>query len=506
LSDAPSTDRRIRHVLIVGGGAAGWMTAAALANVLRGGCAIMVVESDEIGVVGVGEATIPPIKLFNQSLGLDENDFIRATQGSFKLGIEFLHWGALNHRYFHPFGKIGVEFDAVPLHHYWLRERAGGDATPLTDYSMAWVAARAAKFDRPARDPRLVQSTFDYAYHFDATLYAKYLRGYAEAFGVKRIEGRIVAVDRDGEVGCITGVRLSSGQTIEADFFVDCSGFRGLLIEETLKTGYHDWTDWLACDRAVAAPCARTEMFTPHTRSTACEAGWQWRIPLQHRVGNGYVYSSKFITQDDAERALLANLESPPLAEPRHLRFVAGRRKLHWNRNCVAIGLASGFLEPLESTSIHLIQTGITRLLALFPDRDFDQASIDEYNRLTALEFERVRDFVILHYHATVRDDAPLWRYCGAMPIPDTLAYKIEQFRAAGNLVADGLDLFQNANWLAVLIGQNIIPRKYAPMADLRGIDAAKHLRGLHTAVAQAAEAMPTHEAYIDRACRAPAP
>lgn len=500
-----TSDRRIRSVLILGGGSAGWMCAAALANALQHACAITVVESDEIGIVGVGEATIPPIKLFNQSLGLDENEFVAATQGSFKLGIEFVDWGALGRRYFHPFGRIGVDFDATPLHHYWLRERAAGDPTPLTDYSMAWVGARAAKFEPPSRDPRLVQSTFDYAYHFDAALYAKYLRGYAEKRGVERVEGRVVEICQNSESGFLEKVRLASGREVSADFFIDCSGFRGLLIEETLKTGYDDWTHWLPCDRAVAVPCARTQVFTPHTRSTAREAGWQWRIPLQHRVGNGYVYSSRYIEQDAAEATLLDNLESAPLAAPRHLRFVTGRRKLHWNRNCVAIGLAAGFLEPLESTSIHLIQTGITRLLALFPDRDFDRANIEEYNRLTALEFERVRDFVILHYHATVRDDAPLWRYCAAMSIPDTLAYKLEQFASNGNLVSDGLELFQNTSWLAVFIGQNVIPRKYAPMVDQRDVDAAKYFESLKRTIAQAAEAMPKHEDYIDRTCRAPA-
>jgi tryptophan halogenase len=498
-----AADRRLRRVLVLGGGSAGWMSAAALANALRGGCEIVVVESDEIGIVGVGEATIPPIKLFNQTLGLDENAFVAATQGSFKLGIEFVNWGEIGHRYFHPFGKIGVDFDATPLHHYWLRERAKGDQTPLQDYSMAWVAARAGKFDRPTRDPRLAQSSFDYAYHFDASLYAKFLRAYAEERGVRRIEGKVVEVTQNGESGFLESVRLADGQVVEADFFIDCSGFRGLLIEGALKTGYEDWTHWLPCDRAVAVPCKRADEFTPYTRSTAREAGWQWRIPLQHRVGNGYVFSSRFISEADAEAALIANLESAPLAQPRLIRFVTGRRKLHWNRNCVAIGLASGFLEPLESTSIHLIQSGITRLLALFPDRDFDRVNIEEYNRLTAIEFERVRDFIILHYHATTRDDAPLWRYCSAMSIPDQLAYKLEQFENAGNIVSDGLELFQNPSWLAVFIGQHVIPRKYAPMADLRGVDAAPYLASLRRAMAQAAEAMPTHQQFIDRTCRA---
>lgn len=500
-------DRRLRTIVVVGGGSAGWMSAAALANAVKGGCEIVLVESEEIGIVGVGEATIPPIRLFNQTLGIDDNEFVKATQGSFKLGIEFVNWAALGHRYFHPFGRFGADFDVVPLHHYWLAARAAGDSTPLQDYSMAWSAAFAGKFDRPSRDPRMIQSTFDYAYHFDASLYARYLRGYSEQRGVKRIEGKIVGVEQRGDDGFVTAITLADGRRVEGDLFLDCSGFRGLLIEGALKTGYDDWTHWLPADRAAAVPCLRTEPFTPHTRSTAREAGWQWRIPLQHRVGNGYVYSSQYISDDDAVATLLANLESPPLQEPRLLRFVTGKRKTHWSKNVVAIGLASGFLEPLESTSIHLIQTGITRLLALFPDRDFNPVPIQEYNRITALEFERVRDFIILHYHATERDDTPLWRYCAAMRIPETLQYKIDQFRAHANLVADGLELFQNSSWLAVLAGQNVIPERYAPLADIRAnADTARYLSSIRTSIAQAVSIMPTHEAFIENNCRAAPP
>jgi tryptophan halogenase len=503
LASAPNA---LRHILVVGGGSAGWMSAAAIAHAVRGACKITVIESDEIGIVGVGEATIPPIKLFNHTLGLDEESFVKATQGSFKLGIEFVDWARLGNRYFHPFGKYGVDFDAAPLHHFWLRARAEGDATPLQDYCMAWTAARDNRFERPTRDPRLIQSTFDYAYHFDASHYAKYLRAYAEERGAMRIEGRIVTTHLDPGNGFIRGVELTDGRVFEADFFVDCSGFRGLLIEEALKTGYEDWTHWLPCDRAIAVPCRRRGPFTPYTRSTALTAGWQWRIPLQHRVGNGHVYSSKFMSDDEAETVLLANIESEPLTAPRRLRFITGRRKLHWNKNCVAIGLASGFLEPLESTSIHLIQSGITRFLALFPGRDPDSANAAEYNRLTQLEFERVRDFIILHYHASSRDDAELWRYTKAMSIPDALAYKLEQFRAVGNIVSDGLELFQNPSWLAVFIGQDVIPRRYAALVDLRRPDeAARYLESLRRTMAQAASAMPSHEDFIAKHCKAPA-
>jgi len=494
----------LRSILVVGGGSAGWMSAAAIAHVTRQACEITLVESDEIGIVGVGEATIPPIRMFNQMLGIEEADFIRATQGSFKLGIEFVDWGRIGNRYFHPFGRYGVDFDSVPLHHFWLRARAEGDETPWQDYSMAWAAARENRFDHPKRDPRFIQSTFDYAYHFDASLYARFLRSYAEQRGVRRIEGRIVSVDQDPQTGQIMAVRLADGRRLEAEFFVDCSGFRGLLIEETMKTGYEDWTHWLPCDRAVAVPCARTAAFTPYTRSTARTAGWQWRIPLQHRVGNGHVYSSRFMDDDVAETVLLNNLESDPLATPRRLRFVTGRRRAHWRGNCVAIGLASGFLEPLESTSIHLIQSGLMRFLALFPGREPDPVSIQEYNRLTQIEFERVRDFIILHYHAGGRDDSELWRHTRSMDLPAELGYKLEQFSKAGNIVSDGLELFQNPSWLAVYIGQDVIPERYAALADLRPQEEfRRYLESLRRSMVQAASAMPTHEAFISRNCRA---
>lgn len=497
-------DNRIRRVAVIGGGSAGWMSAAALSHALGDGCEIVLVESDEIGTVGVGEATIPPIKLFNARLGLDENEFVRHTQGSFKLGIQFVDWVQKGHRYIHPFGPFGADFDVVPLHHYWLRARSRGDTTSLGEYSMAAVTALNGRFDRPSRDPRLVQSTYDYAYHFDANLYARYLHGYAEKRGVRRVEGRIIDVRLSAASGFIDGIRLANEQEVTADFFIDCTGFRGLLIEDTLRTGYEDWSHWLPCDRAVAVPCEHGGEFTPYTRSTCREAGWQWRIPLQHRIGNGYVYCSRHITDDEAAATLLANLDGKALAEPRLLRFTTGRRKQFWNRNCVAIGLAAGFMEPLESTSLHLIQTGITRLLALFPDRRFDPLAIQEYNRLTQLEYEGIRDFLILHYHATLREDTPLWRECRAMSIPDTLKYKMEHFRAYGRLVSTSLELFQNSNWLAILIGQFIWPERYDPLVDQRPhVDADRALASLRKAIREAAQAMPSHRQYIERYCRA---
>ena len=435
-------DRRIRSVVIVGGGTAGWMTAAALANALTHGCAVTLIESEEIGTVGVGEATIPPIRTFNQSLGIDEREFVRETKGSFKLGIEFVDWAKLGQRYFHPFGPHGRAFDIVPLHQYWLQARAGGNTTSIDDYSMAWHLAKEGRFALPSPDQRHVLSTFDYAYHFDAGLYAAYLRRYAEARGVVRIEGKVGDVTLNGESGFVDSVTMADGHSVAADLFIDCSGFRGLLIEGALQTGYDDWSHWLPCNRAVAMPSENVGAPIPYTRSTAREAGWQWRIPLQHRTGNGYVYCSQFLSDDRAAALLASRLDGQALGDPRPLRFTTGRRKLNWNKNVIAVGLSSGFMEPLESTSIHMIQANISKLLALFPTRDFDPATINEFNRVSVNETERIRDFLILHYKLTTRDDAELWRYCAAMPIPDTLQWKIDHFRQHGRLVAREMDLF----------------------------------------------------------------
>jgi tryptophan halogenase len=501
-------DRRIRKVLIVGGGSAGWMTAAMLARALRQDCAITLIESEEIGTVGVGEATIPPIRIFNETLGIDEREFMARTRATFKLGIEFHGWGAEDTRYFHPFGPHGKNFDMVPLHQYWLRARAQGQTAPLDDHSMAWHLARAGRFAPPSPDQRSVLSTYDYAYHFDAGLYAAYLRAYAEARGVTRIEGRIADVGLHGETGFVEHVTLADGRRVEGELFIDCSGFRGLLIEGALKTGYDDWSHWLPCDRAVAMPCAHPEGDrnpTPYTRSTAREAGWQWRIPLQHRVGNGYVFCSSFLDEDRAADLLASRLDGAPLGDPRPLRFTAGRRRQHWNRNVIAVGLSSGFLEPLESTSIHLIQANISKILALFPDRDFDPATRDEFNRIAHGEMERIRDFIILHYKLTQRQDSELWRHVAAMEIPDTLQLKIDHFRSYGRLTARELDLFAPPSWLAVHVGQNNLPERYDPLLDYRGIDATDWLARLREAMAAEAARLPLHADYLARHCMAEA-
>ena len=498
-----TTDRSIRTIVIVGGGSAGWMTAAALAQALRTGCVVTLIESDDIGTVGVGEATIPPIRTFNETLGIDEAEFVRETKGSFKLGIEFVDWGRVGHRYFHPFGPYGRQFDMVYFHQYWLRARAAGDGAPLDAHSMAWAMASRGKFARPGADPRNVLSTFNYAYHFDAGLYARFLRRYAEARGVVRHEGKVGTVELDGETGFVRSVTLEDGRIFTADLFIDCSGFRGLLIEDALKVGYEDWTHWLPCDRAVAMPCESSGPLTPYTRSTAREAGWQWRIPLQHRTGNGYVYCSRYISDEDAAATLAANLDGPALADPRHLRFTTGRRRKFWARNVVAIGLSSGFMEPLESTSLHLIQAGISKLLALFPDRDFDPLTIAEYNRIAVTEFERIRDFIILHYKLMQRDDSPLWRYTAAMAIPDTLALKIDHFSRHGRLIARDMDLFAPESWLAVQIGQFNDPQATDPLMAFRDIDARDWLAKLRAAMAAEAERLPAHEAFIAQHCQA---
>jgi tryptophan halogenase len=506
---APGTDRRILDVVIVGGGSAGWMAAAALANGLglgRGGTArVTLVESEEIGIVGVGEATIPPIRVFNQQIGVDEAAFVAATQGSFKLGIEFVNWGWGGNRYFHPFGTYGTDFDAVSLHHWWGEAHRAGEAPALDEHCMAWGLAKRGRFLPPLQDRRMVQSTHDYAYHFDAMLYGRFLRTRCEKLGVRRAEGRVVSVERNGETGHVSALRLEDGRSVAGELFIDCSGFRSLLLGETMETGFDDWSHWLPCDRAWAVPTAPAGAFTPYTRSTAHAAGWQWRIPLQHRTGNGHVFASAFLDEAAARDTLLANLDGPTLAEPRLLKFRAGRRQRAFVGNVVGIGLAAGFLEPLESTSLHLIQSGLTRLLALFPDRDFAPHVTAEYNRMTQSEWERIRDFLILHYHLNRRTDGELWRHCAGYAIPDNLANRIAQFRSHGRLVSDGYELFQNPSWLAVHVGQGNLPERADPLTPHRSfVPGPQRLAQLRRAIDEVAADAPTHADFIARTCPAP--
>jgi tryptophan halogenase len=494
----------IRQIVIVGGGTAGWMSAAALANALPAGCQITLIESDQIGTVGVGEATIPPIRQFNKMLGIDEQAFVRATQGTFKLGIQFINWGRQGQRYFHPFGSYGRAFDLVGLHHHWLAAHRAGQAGPLDDYSMAWVAAKANKFAPPLADSRHVLSTYEYAYHFDAGLYARFLRQYAEQRGVRRVEGLISAVhQREGD-GFISAVQLEDGKRIDGELFIDCSGFRALLIGQTLQSGFDSWAHWLPCDRALAVPAAAGEL-TPYTQSTAHSAGWQWRIPLQHRTGNGHVFASAFQSEQQAGDLLLSHLREPALGEPRLLQFTPGRRLHSWQKNVVAIGLSAGFLEPLESTSIHLIQAGIAKLLAFFPDRRFDPAVIAAYNQLAEREIVNIRDFIILHYKLTERQDSELWRYCAAMMVPDSLVQKIDAFASDGRLQPGEFDLFGNTSWLAVHIGQFNIPARTDPLLAYRQTDSAGWLARLGQAMQAGAKQLPTQQDYIARYCRADA-
>ena len=493
----------IRKVVIVGGGTAGWMAAAGIARVTKGSFQIELVESDDIGIIGVGEATIPHIGKFNAMLGIDEDDFLRATKGTFKLGIEFVNWGAIGDRYIHGFGKLGPDLDGLPFHHFWLRMAQLGRAQDLGEYSINTTAPLRSKFMRAKPDMAgSPLADIAYAFHFDASLYAKYLSGLAQSWGVVRTEGRIVqVVQREGD-GFIQAVVLESGQRVEGDFFVDCSGIRGLLIEQTLKAGYEDWTHWLPCDRAIAVPCASVEPLIPMTRSTARTAGWQWRIPLQHRIGNGHVYSSKFVGDDEATNVLLSNLDGAQLAEPRYIRYVPGRRTRVWVKNCLALGLAAGFFEPIESTNIHLIQTGISRLLDMFPYAGLDEADIAEANAQAKREYERIRDFIILHYKATERTDSAFWNYCRNMDIPDTLQHKLDLYRANGRINHAEGDLFGPVSWLQVMSGQRIRAKGYHPFANLRPeSEVNEFLENVETVTRRCAEVMPTHSEFIASHC-----
>ena len=491
----------IRKIVIVGGGTAGWMTAAAIARILGKypGLSIELVESEAIGTVGVGEATIPQIVLFNAMLGIDENEFVRETRATYKMGIEFVDWRRIGHRYVHPFGFYGLDMLGIEFHHFWLRARALGDDSLLDDYSIAAVAGNANRFQRPQPEHKQSPlSKLGYAFQFDAGLYARFLRTRAEGQGVIRTEGRIERAEQDGESGFVTAVVLDDGRKVEGDLFIDCSGFRSLLLGQTLGVPFNDWSKWLPCDRAIAVPCALGGDRAPMTRSTARPAGWQWRIPLQHRIGNGHVYSSAYMSDDEALTILLASLDGEPLAEPNRLRFTGGHRERAWDRNVVALGLAAGFLEPLESTAIHLVQSGIARLLTLFPSRAFHEPERARFNRETAREYLDIRDFLVLHYKATERDDSAFWNYCRTLEPPDGLAEKLAMYRSSGRVFREHNELFTETSWLAVMEGQGISAGGYHPGADLLPegelLERVRHVREV---VANTARQMPTQEEFL---------
>lgn len=497
----------LRRILIAGGGSSGWMTAALLAKLFDGLYEITLVESADIGTIGVGEATIPAIKKYLELLDLDENEFMQRTQGSFKLGIRFENWDRIGHHYFHGFGPIGKDWDWLRCHQYWLKARELGQAPDFDSFAINTVAAYRNKFMRARTDMgESPLSHIGHAFHMDASLFARFLSGFAQERGVRRREGLIVDVTLRSDDGYIQSVTMNDGEVIEADLFIDCSGFRALLIEGALKTGFVDWSHWLLCDSALAMPCARTENFTPYTRSTAHGSGWQWRIPLQHRTGNGHVYSSKHISDEDAEQVLRANLDGEPLADPLQVRFKAGKRTKLWNKNCIAIGLAGGFLEPLESTSLHLVQSGIIRLVRLFPDLAFDQAVVDEFNYQTDEEFERIRDFIILHYKATTRDDTPFWNHCRTMDVPASLQRKIDLWMASGRIFRENDELFGEESWIQVFLGQGMVPDSYDPQVNRKNESQVLHYLGnITTTIGKCVDVMPSHAEFIAKTCPAAA-
>jgi len=489
-------DRAIRKVVILGGGTAGWMTAALLAKVLGRQIAIELVESEEIGVIGVGEATIPPIQQVNAVLGIDEAEFIRETKATIKLAIRFENWGAVGESYYHTFGTAGRNLAFAAFHHFWTRARGLGFAGSYWDFDLNYLCAQAGKFaPTHGNDPIW---DMPYAYHFDSALYGRFLRGYSEKLGVVRSEGMVADVSRDAESGDVTALVLRDGRTVHGDLFVDCSGSRGVLIQQFLGTGYEDWSHWLPCDRAMAVPSERFEQTLPFTRAIAHGAGWQWRIPLQHRNGNGLVYSSRHCSDDDAAGILLGNLDSPPLADPKVIRFRTGRARRQWHRNVVAVGLASGFLEPLESTSIYLIQSAIVRLLHLFPHQGITGELVSEYNRQSQIEYELIRDFIILHYHANARQDSAFWRDLRQMEVPERLARKIALFRVNGTLVQDQYDIFMEPSWAQVLMGQGVLPLDLHPLADGPSDDELRaQLAQLAELKARPLAQLPSHDSFL---------
>lgn len=488
----------IKRIVIAGGGTAGWMVAACLSKTLGKVLDIKLIESDEIGTVGVGEATIPTLVSFHRLLEINEQEFMAATQGVFKLGIAFENWRDVNEHYIHSFGMTGKDHWTAGFQHFWMKGRERGLAADYGDYCLELKAAQQNRF---AHLPRI---GMNYAFHIDATLYAKFLRKFSERFGVQRIEGKIVEVRTDPESGYIESLRLDSGAQIEGDLFIDCTGFRGLLIGQTLQVGYEDWSHWLPCDSAIAVQTESTKAPEPYVRVIAREAGWQWHIPLQHRVGNGIVYSSRYLDDETARQSLLANVKGQVLTQPRVIKFKPCQRHQTWSKNCVAIGLASGFLEPLESTSIHLIQRGVTRLMQLFPKMGIQQSDIDEYNAQGSSEIQHIRDFLILHYHVTNRQDTPFWRACRDMDIPESLRHRIELFRQTGRVFRVPNELFAENSWIQVMLGQGIMPQQHHPVADLMGDEElSQFLGGIRSSVDKTVMQLPSHQVYVEQYCKA---
>jgi tryptophan halogenase len=489
--------QKIERIVIVGGGSAGWMAAAALANAFERTKEIVLIESENIATVGVGEATVPAIRPFNKLLGIDEREFLRVTKGTFKLGIQFENWGEVGETYMHPFGLVGKDSWMANFQHFWLKGSQTGVAKEYWDYSLNIRSAKANKFNL---DPA---AGLEYAYHFDASLYAAYLRKYSEALGVKRIEGIINNVRTNRDNGFIDSLELEAGENIQGDFFIDCSGFKALLIENTLHTGFEDWSHWLPCDRAVAVQTKSVGEPIPYTRSIAHKVGWQWRIPLQHRVGNGLVYCSRYVSDDDAKALLLANVEGETTTEPRVIKFRTGRALQQWNKNCVAIGLSSGFLEPLESTSLHLIQTGLIRLIKMFPGDAINQPEVDEYNRQSKFEYDHIRDFIILHYHVTKRTDSAFWNYCRTMRIPETLANKIAIYEKTTSVFREQDELFHEGSWQQVMHGQGIIPQGFHPVVNkLSTNELMNFLSGIDINIAKLVDSYPSHQEFLDVYCK----
>lgn len=498
--DSTVTMQPVKKVVIVGGGTAGWMAAASISKLIGRDLDISLIESDAIGTVGVGEATIPTMITLHQLLKIDEREFMAEVQGTFKLGISFENWKNLNENYIHSFGFTGKDCWAAGFQHFWLKGKQQGLAGEFGDYCTELQAAKNNKF---AVMPR---NGLNYAFHMDAGLYAKFLRRIAEENGAKRIEGKITQVVTDPQSGNINHVTLESGQQIEGDLFIDCSGFFGLLIDKTLHTGYDDWSHYLPCDSAVAVQTRSVGEPIPYTRSIARDAGWQWRIPLQHRVGNGHVFCSKYISDEEATETLLNNVEGEVLTKPRVIKFRTGQRHKHWNRNCVALGLASGFLEPLESTSIHLIQRGIIRLLQLFPTDGIRESDVDEFNAQMKEEFLFVRDFIVLHYHVTEREDTPFWRHCKNMAIPDSLQHRIDLFKESGRIFQKANDVFAENSWSQVMLGQGLLPEQYHPIVNMMSDDELKgFLTNIKATVDKMVDQLPTHQQFINSYCKAQA-